>query len=166
MFADRAVPVRHSVMNMGMLRSFAVGVAGVLGLSGAGCRWAPESPESPESPVEDVCSNADEALGNAGFVFVVSPRSGERVSPGFQVQGCSRTFESTVVWRLTGANGAVLASGHTTGGGVDGPGPFSFPVAYSSGVRQIGHLEVYEEDASDGEGHPPGRSVIPLVLNP
>lgn len=82
------------------------------------------------------------------------------------MSGCSRTFESTVVWKLKARDGAELASGHATGGGVDGPGPFSFTVAYTVAERQIGHLEVYEEDASDGEGNPPGRNVIPLVLAP
>jgi len=82
------------------------------------------------------------------------------------VTGCSRTFESTVVWRLLARNGTVLAKGFTTGGGVDNPGAFSFSVPYSLSERQIGHLEVFEEDASDGEGFPPGRTVIPLVLDP
>ena len=52
------------------------------------------------------------------------------------------------------------------GGGVDGAGSFDFAVTYSVPERQIGHLEVYEEDVSDGEGFPPGRNVVPLVLNP
>ena len=32
--------------------------------------------------------------------------------------------------------------------------------------RQVGSLEVFEEDQSDGEGFPPGRTVLPLVLVP
>jgi hypothetical protein len=31
---------------------------------------------------------------------------------------------------------------------------------------KVGHLEVFEEDVSDGEGNPPGRTVLPLVLKP
>jgi len=58
------------------------------------------------------------------------------------------------------------ASGNTQGGGVDGPGEFSFTVPYSVDTKQIGHLEVFAEDASDGEGVPPGRTVVPLVLTP
>ena len=114
----------------------------------------------------DVCSNGDGALSNASFVIVGSPHSGERVQSGFNVTGCSRTFEGNVQWKLLGRNGASIASGYTNGGAADGPGPFAFSVAYSIPERQIGHLEVYEEDASDGEGFPPGRNVIPLVLNP
>ena len=119
-----------------------------------GCSTASNSP----------CSNADGALDNASFVIVSTPRSGERVLSGFTVSGCSRTFESSVIWRLTGKDGTTIGSGNTTGGGVDGPGPFSFTVSYPEAERQIGHLEVFETDASDGEGFPPGQNVIPLVL--
>lgn len=112
------------------------------------------------------CSNTDGALSDASFVIVETPRSGQRVSSGFVVTGCSRTFESNVNWILKNRNGQTIASGHTSGGGADGPGNFSTTVTYSVTSRQIGHLEVYEEDASDGEGYPPGRNVIPVVLQP
>jgi len=49
-------------------------------------------------------------------------------------------------------------------GGVSGPADFSFEVSYPVSAAQLGHLEVFEVDASEGEGFPPGRSVIPLVL--
>jgi hypothetical protein len=112
------------------------------------------------------CVNADGALDDAAFVIAEAPTAGARVSSGFTVSGCSRTFESNVVWRLFDRSGAVLNQGNTTGGGVDGPGPFSFAVPFTVGERQIGHLEVFEEDVSDGEGNPPGRTVLPLVLQP
>ncbi len=112
------------------------------------------------------CDNADGALDNAAFVIATAPAAGARVSSGFGVSGCSRTFESTVVWRLHGRDGGLLGQGTTTGGGVDGFGPFSFAVPFSVAERQIGHLEVFEEDASGGEGFPPGRTVLPLVLQP
>ena len=118
-------------------------------------------------PTIDVCDNADGALSNASFIFVSEPRSGQRVSSGFTVRGCSRTFESNVPWTLLDASGAQLASGATTGGGVDGFGPFSFTVTFSVPERQIGHLEVSEEDVSGGEATiEPVRNVIPLVLVP
>ncbi|HUF60924.1 MAG TPA: Gmad2 immunoglobulin-like domain-containing protein [Verrucomicrobiales bacterium] len=130
--------------------------AAILGVAGlAGCA----------STSLDVCSNADGAL-NGAFVFVTSPSPGQRVSSGFAAHGCSRTFESNVQWRLRARSGALLASGFTSGGGVDGPAGFAFTVSYSVAERQIGHLEVFEEDASDGEGFPPPRCVIPLVLQP
>ncbi len=117
-------------------------------------------------PVADACSLGDGALDEAAFAIATAPTAGARVFSGFPVSGCSRTFESTVVWRLTGRNGTVLNQGTTTGGGVDGPGPFDFTVSFAVAERQIGHLEVFEEDASDGEGFPPGRTVLPLVLQP
>lgn len=114
----------------------------------------------------DACANDDGAFNEAAFVITTEPDAGERVESGFAVKGCSRTFESNVNWKLVGKDGSELASGNTQGGGVDGPGDFSFTVPYDVDTRQIGHLEVFEEDASDGEGFPPGRTVLPLVLNP
>lgn len=118
------------------------------------------------SPVGGVCDNADGALSDAAFVIADAPDAGQRVESGFEVSGCSRTFESNLTWRLLARDGTPLGRGIASGGGVDGPGPFSFTVRYSISERQIGHLEVFEEDVSDGEGFPPGRTVLPLVLNP
>ena len=112
------------------------------------------------------CDLSDGALDQAAFVIATAPTAGARVSSGFGVSGCSRTFESTVNWRLRARNGSLLGQGHATGGGTDGPGPFSFSVPFTVGERQIGTLEVFEEDASGGEGFPPGRTVLPLVLLP
>jgi hypothetical protein len=112
----------------------------------------------------DVCANGDGALDRAVFVFVEAPRSGERVSSGFRVTGCSSTFEANVSWRLRARDGHVLASGFTQGGNNEA-GPFQFIVTYSIGVRQIGQLEVYEPQVTT-EGFPPVRNVVPLVLEP
>ncbi|MDA0353613.1 MAG: Gmad2 immunoglobulin-like domain-containing protein [Chloroflexi bacterium] len=107
-------------------------------------------------------SNLD-ALGS--FVFVTSPIPGAQLFSGFAVTGCSRTFESTVNWRLLARNGAVLASGFTTGSGVDDADRFAFTVTYThSGAAEVGSLEVFEVDASAGEGLPPPRVVVPIVL--
>lgn len=112
-----------------------------------------------------VCSDTA-AIPESAFVIATTPTAGSSVQSGFAVAGCSRTFESNVNWKLTGRSGNVLASGNTSGGGVDGPAGFAFNVSYSISQSEIGHLEVYEEDASDGEGFPPGKTVIPLVLQP
>lgn len=117
-------------------------------------------------PTADNCDNEDGALSDVSFVIATAPRPGDRVESGFAVAGCSRTFESTVNWKLKARNGTELASGHTQGGGVDGPGPFSFTVDYKADQRQLGHLEIFEEDASGGEGFTPGRTVLPLILKP
>ncbi len=79
---------------------------------------------------------------------MTSPAGGEEVVNGFTVRGCSRTFESNVQWRLLDRAGEVLASGSAMGGGVDGPAPFTFAVAYEAAERQLAHLEVYEEGVS------------------
>lgn len=112
------------------------------------------------------CDPPDPVLAASAFVLVTEPSPGARVSSPLQVRGCSRTFESTVVFELRARDGDVLASGHATGGGVDGAGPFAFAVAFETPEAQLGHLAVFEVDASDGEGFPPGRTVIPLVLRP
>ena len=130
------------------------------GLLAAACT----TPGAP--PAADACDNGDGALSDAAFVIATAPLAGARVGSGFAVAGCSRTFESNVVWRLLGRDGAVLAEGFTQGGGVDGFGPFGFSVAFAVAERQIGRLEVFEEDVSGGEGFPPGRTVLPLVLLP
>ena len=114
----------------------------------------------------DNCANDDGAFDEAAFVVTTAPQAGARVESGFAVAGCSRSFEGSVAWKLLGRDGSVIASGNTQGGGVDGPGAFSFTVPYSVNARQVGHLEVFEEDVSDGEGFPPGRNVLPLVLKP
>ena len=111
--------------------------------------------------VASCCSPRD-----AAFIIATTPSAGDRVESGFEVKGCSRTFESNVNWRLVARNGTELARGSTQEGGVDGPGPFAFTVAYTADQPQIGHLELFEEDASDGEGFPPGRIVLPLILKP
>ncbi len=133
----------------------------------AGCGGDDEEPAATAAPpAADVCANDDGALTDAGFVFVTSPTSGTRVSPGFTVTGCSVSFESNVPWELLDRDGAVLAQGAATGGGVDGPAPFTFTVTYSVPDRQIGVLVVKEDDPSDGEGRPPKDNRIPVVLTP
>ena len=121
---------------------------------------------SPSQLLANSCDTSDGALGNAAFVIVTKPIAGARLSRGFQVKGCSSTFENNVVWRLLARNGDILAKGFTRGGGVEGPAPFAFSVEYSIADRQIGHLEVFEEDVSQGEGFPPGKTVLPVVLQP
>lgn len=119
--------------------------------------------EMPGGMAGDPCGGVP---ADAAFVIATAPEAGEGVSSGFAVAGCSRTFESNVNWRLLARDGAVLNEGFATGGGVDGPGPFGFTVSFSVAEQQVGHLEVFEEDVSDGEGFPPGRTVLPLVLMP
>lgn len=142
----------------------------VLILALAGCTRTDEEPNGRQAPpvadeVVSACDNSDGALTNVSFVLVTEPRVGERVSPGFTVRGCSSTFEANVQWRLLSRAGVELESGFTSGGSMTA-GPFAFTVSYTVIERQMGRLAVYEEDVSDGEGFPPGRVVLPLVLQP
>jgi Immunoglobulin-like domain of bacterial spore germination len=111
-----------------------------------------------------VCDDDDEILARSSFVIVESPASGERVSNGFRVTGCSNTFEATVGWRLRARDGRKLASGFTQGGSRE-LGPFSFAVRYSVDARELGQLEVYEPSVTS-EGFPTVKNVMPLVLEP
>jgi hypothetical protein len=69
-----------------------------------------------------------------------------------------------VNWRLRDKTGRVVASGVTQGGSLE-PGSFEFTTEYSVDARQIGELEVFEPRVT-GEGFPPSRNVVPLVLEP
>jgi hypothetical protein len=100
------------------------------------------------------------------LVIVASPMPGAAVSGAFTASGCSRTFEANVNWRLLALDGSELASGFATGGGVDGPATFEFSVTFSVDQEQRGLLEVFEEDTSGGEGFPPPRHSVPLLLLP
>ena len=107
----------------------------------------------------------DDSLPDISLVIVRSPAGGDEVESGFMASGCSRTFESNVQWRLLGRRGEELASGFTSGGGVDGPAPFRFSVEFKVSERQIALLEVFEEDMSEGEGYPPPRAVVPVIID-
>jgi hypothetical protein len=131
-------------------------VSGTLSLAGCGGGGGGEK--------ADACASAEGAPGNTAFVFVQAPNSGERVSSGFLVTGCSSTFEATVNWRLRGRDGHQLASGFSQGGSRE-PAPFRFTVTYSIRASQIGMLEVYEPTVTT-EGFPPVKNVVPLVLEP
>ena len=103
-------------------------------------------------------------LPDNALVIVNSPSPGAVLESGFEATGCSRTFESNVQWRLLGRSGEELASGHTSGGGVEGPAPFRFTADFDETERQLAYLEVFEEDASGGEGYPPPRVIVPVII--
>lgn len=117
-------------------------------------------------PRHDACDPIDPVLAGSSFVVVTEPAAGARAASPLRVRGCSRTFESNVVWELQGRDGRALASGFTSGGGVDGADDFFFEASFSTSDPQVGHLRVFEPDVSDGEGFPGGRTVVPLVLLP
>ncbi|MDH4107591.1 MAG: Gmad2 immunoglobulin-like domain-containing protein [Gammaproteobacteria bacterium] len=137
-----------------MMRSL-VPLAGIVLLAACG---------SEPVPATNNCDVLDPLFADGAFVIVTAPVPGDSVAADFEVSGCSRTFESNVVWTLRGRDGRTLASGFTTGGGVDGAAAFAFTVSYGPTVREIGTLEVSEPAATEAEGYPPLRVVLPLAL--
>ncbi len=109
-------------------------------------------------------SGCNPTLPDDSLVIVQSPSAGDEVESGFVASGCSRTFESNVQWRLLGRSGDVLSSGFTSGGGLDGPAAFQFSVEFEDLERQVALIEVFEEDMSEGEGFPPPRAVVPVII--
>ncbi len=110
------------------------------------------------------CTNQHGVLGNIGVV-VATPRSGDTVSSGFTVSGCSRTIEWVFGWNLYDRSGRLLASGDEGhGGGLPGPGTFEFTVAYDVPERQRGRL-VVSDDPLLGPDYAID-TVIPLILEP
>lgn len=84
--------------------------------------------------------------------WILSPTEGETVPAGtVQVEGFGTAFEATFAWELMDADtGDVVADGFTTGEGSMGTyGPFSFEIPDVEPGQYI--LEVYGDDASDGE---------------
>lgn len=86
------------------------------------------------------------------------------MASGFQVSGCSSTFEANLNWRLRGRDGEPLATGVAQGGSLE-PRAFEFTVDYEVAARQIGELDVYEPRVTT-EGFPPSRDIVPLILEP
>ena len=119
-----------------------------------------------DSAPADPCDSTDPVLAASSFVLVVEPTGGLRTGSPVRVRGCSRTFESNVVWELRARDGRVLASGHTSGGGYAGAAAFEFTAEFTVPEPQVGQLEVFEPDESDGEGFRSSRTIIPLVLIP
>ncbi len=114
---------------------------------------------------EGACAGLDPILTGSAFVLVVEPAAGSRITSGATVVGCSRTFESTVAWRLLAQDGHELASGTARGGGVDGAGELRFALRYEVERPERGHLELFEPPTT-GEGFPAPATRIPLVLAP
>lgn len=112
------------------------------------------------------CIDLDQTLAESSFVLLLEPEAGSRAASPLRVQGCSRTFESNVLWELRGRDGRVLNEGYASGGGVDGAAAFEVSVDFTVSAPEVGQLEVFEEDVSGGEGFPPSRTIVPVVLMP
>jgi hypothetical protein len=102
-----------------------------------------------------------------GNITVTSPRSGEQVQKSFEVKGQARTFEQNVQWRLTDAEGKVLASGFTTATAADVGlfGPYSFKAQIPNGTPdQLLVVQVFESSAEDGSEI--NKVSVPVVFIP
>ncbi|MDH3227683.1 MAG: Gmad2 immunoglobulin-like domain-containing protein, partial [Thermoleophilia bacterium] len=110
------------------------------------------------------CSDLDASVLGP-LVIVTAPSAAARVEGQFTVSGCAATLEQDVQYRVTDRSGGVLAEGFTTANAPDIgiAGEFSTQVDIGSRREGMLSLEVFEEDASDGEGGAPPRHVVPLV---
>lgn len=125
-----------------------------------------ESPAPPEQTASSTCDDVAAAGGESlAFVFVEEPVPGAEVSPGFEVSGCSNSFEATYEWELLARDGGELASGFGTAScGTGCVGTFSFDVDYTVGEMQVGTLRVFTSSAEDGSVQ--DLNSIPLRLTP
>ena len=133
-----------------------------VGLLCAAC--SPETQTAADDS-DDLCYGLDPVLRDSAFVTVAEPRPGALVSAPLMVTGCSRTNEANVIWRLRGRDGSLLSSGYASGGSLDDPDEFRIEISYTLSAPEVGILEVEQPDESDGEGYPPIRVVMPLVLS-
>lgn len=122
-------------------------------------------PAPTAAPDSAVCTTLEGGEGLA-FIFVSQPRAGATVESGFQVTGCSNTFEAAYQWELLAADGTILASDFGTATcGTGCVGEFAFTVAYE-GVeqRQVGTLRVFTTSPRDGSET--DVNSIPVILHP
>ncbi|MCB9491416.1 MAG: Gmad2 immunoglobulin-like domain-containing protein [Dehalococcoidia bacterium] len=160
-------PTIETTVTVSVDKDGSVSVEGSASAEGTAVATAVASETATETPMAgDACSDLAPEAADASFTFVTNVGSGDVLESGATVEGCSRTFESNVPWRLEDREGNVIAQSNTMGGGVDGPAPFEFTVDYSVSEAQIGHLFVGGEDPSDGAGFPPVLNQIPVVLQP
>lgn len=125
-----------------------------------------ETAASDPIPQTSVCAEVKEAGGESlAFVFVEQPLPGADVTSGFEVVGCSNSFEATFEWELLDAEGSELASSFGTAScGTGCVGDFSFTVDYTVAELQVGTLRVFTRSAEDGSIQ--DLNAIPLRLQP
>jgi hypothetical protein len=117
--------------------------------------------DSPLRVVVDIGGHPDAVSDD---IAVYSPRPGTEVARTFSVSGVSRTFESTVTWRLRDSSNRVVANGFTTSQNGSGPqwGTFQFSVTAPATVSGNVTLEVLWGSPRDGSDM--GLVAIPLQI--
>lgn len=146
--------------------SVTIDANGGVTVSQSGSATATAEATASATPEGDACASLAPEAAEAAFTFVTNLVSGAVLESGTLVEGCSRTFESHVPYRLLDREGNVLVESFTMGGGVDGAAPFEFTIEYDVDAAQIGHLFVGGDDPSGGAGFPPVLNQIPVVLLP
>jgi germination protein M len=96
-------------------------------------------------------------------VFVDTPAAGARIQSGTRVTGMAQVFEATFQYRLTAADGTVLAEGFEMSSNGMGWGSFDFPLRFSVSSRQPGTLTVWEYSAKDGSIQAQRSTPVTLV---
>ena len=85
------------------------------------------------------------------LVLVESPVPGELVHSSFVIKGIANTFEATVQYELTDANGNVLAEGFTTATAGTGEwGTFTATVSFPNDQKGLGTVVAFQQDAQSG----------------
>lgn len=114
----------------------------------------------------DVCADVAASGGESlAFLFVTTPTIGSAVTPGFEVTGCSNSFEASFQWELLDGEGAELTSDFGTAScGTGCVGDFSFTVDYVVDELQVGTLRVFSTSPKDGTEQ--DLNVLPLRLEP
>ena len=85
------------------------------------------------------------------LVLVESPVPGELVRSPLTIEGIANTFEATVQYELTDANGKVLAQGFTTATAGSGEwGTFSATVDFLNDPEDLGAVVAFQQDAQSG----------------
>lgn len=97
-------------------------------------------------------------------VFVDAPAAGAELRSGDRVTGVAAVFEATFLYRLTDAEGAVLAEGFESTDNGTGWGAFDWALTFDVDERQPGTLTVWEASAKDGSDQ--AVRSTPVVLMP
>jgi germination protein M len=97
-------------------------------------------------------------------VFVDAPAAGAPLRSGDRVSGVAAVFEATFLYRLTDADGTVLAEGFEMTDNGTGWGAFDWPLTFDVDGRQQGTLTVWEASAKDGSDQ--AIRITPVVLVP
>jgi hypothetical protein len=117
--------------------------------------------DSPLRVVVDIGGHPDAVSDD---IAVYAPRPGAEVARTFSVSGVSRTFESTVNWRLRDSSNRVVANGFTTSAGGSGPQWGTFQISVTAPATVSGNVTMEVLWGSPRDGSDMGLVTIPLRI--